>query len=129
MSASACRKCGSEPRAGARFCDACGYPIEAVDREAEHKQVTVLFADVQRSMDLAAALGPERLSEVMGELFNRCGAVTQRYGGTVQQFTGDGIMALLELRSLWRTTLFEPAPLRWRYRRKRPNSPMNSHDE
>ncbi|MFG1929464.1 AAA family ATPase [Mycobacterium sp. NPDC048908] len=68
--------------------------IEAVDREAEHKQVTVLFADVQRSMDLAAALGPERLSEVMGELFNLCGAVTQRYGGTVQQFTGDGIMAL-----------------------------------
>ena len=45
-------------------------------------------------MDLAAALGPERLSEVMGELFNRCGSVTQRYGGTVQQFTGDGIMAL-----------------------------------
>jgi class 3 adenylate cyclase len=56
--------------------------------------VTVLFADVQRSMDLAAALGPERLHEVMGDLFNRCGAVTQRYGGTVQQFTGDGIMAL-----------------------------------
>jgi class 3 adenylate cyclase len=56
--------------------------------------VTVLFADVQRSMDLAASLGPERLREVMGELFNRCGAVTQRYGGTVQQFTGDGIMAL-----------------------------------
>jgi class 3 adenylate cyclase len=54
----------------------------------------VLFADVQRSMDLAAALGPERLSEVMGELFNRCGSVTQRYGGMVQQFTGDGIMAL-----------------------------------
>ena len=45
-------------------------------------------------MDLAAALGPERLREVMGELFNRCGAVTQRYGGTVKQFTGDGIMAL-----------------------------------
>jgi class 3 adenylate cyclase len=56
--------------------------------------VTVLFADVQRSMDLAAALGSERLSEVMGDLFNRCGAVTQRYGGAVQQFTGDGIMAL-----------------------------------
>jgi class 3 adenylate cyclase len=90
----ACRKCGSEPRAGARFCDACGSPIAEAELQAEHKQVTVLFADVQRSMDLAAALGPERLSEVMGELFNRCGSVTQRYGGTVQQFTGDGIMAL-----------------------------------
>lgn len=94
MTVSVCRKCGSEPRAGARFCDACGSPIAGVETQAEHKQVTVLFADVQRSMDLAAALGPERLSEVMGELFNRCGSVTQRYGGMVQQFTGDGIMAL-----------------------------------
>jgi adenylate cyclase len=94
MTAAVCRKCGSEPRAGARFCDACGTPIAEREAPAEHKQVTVLFADVQRSMDLAAVLGAERLSEVMGELFNRCGAVTQRYGGTVQQFTGDGIMAL-----------------------------------
>ena len=94
MTRSTCRRCGSEPRAGARFCDACGSPIIGVETQSEHKQVTVLFADVQRSMDLAAALGPERLSEVMGELFNRCGSVTQRYGGTVQQFTGDGIMAL-----------------------------------
>jgi len=94
MTRSTCRRCGSEPRAGARFCDACGSPIIGVETQSEHKQVTVLFADVQRSMDLGAALGPERLSEVMGELFNRCGSVTQRYGGTVQQFTGDGIMAL-----------------------------------
>src|SRR4029077_7198166 len=65
------RRCGSEPRAGARFCDTCGSPIIGVETQSEHKQVTVLFADVQRSMDLAAALGPERLSEVMGELFNR----------------------------------------------------------
>jgi adenylate cyclase len=94
MTAYACRRCGTEPRPGARFCDACGSAIVGGDTQAEHKQVTVLFADVHRSMDLAAALGSERLREVMGELFNRCGAVTQRYGGTVQQFTGDGIMAL-----------------------------------
>jgi adenylate cyclase len=66
----------------------------ALDTQAEHKQVTVLFADVVRSMDLAAALESERLREVMGDLFNRCGAVIQRYGGTVDKFTGDGIMAL-----------------------------------
>ncbi|OBF34218.1 hypothetical protein A5724_16805 [Mycobacterium sp. ACS1612] len=94
MTGSACRRCGSEPRAGARFCDACGSPIATVANHAEHKQVTVLFVDVQRSMDLAAALGPERLREVMGDIFNRCGAVIQRYGGTVEQFTGDGVMAL-----------------------------------
>ena len=45
-------------------------------------------------MELAAAVDSERLREVMGELFNRCGAVIQRYGGTVDKFTGDGIMAL-----------------------------------
>jgi adenylate cyclase len=94
MTGSACRNCGTEPRAGARFCDACGSPIAAVATQAEHKQITVLFADVVRSMALAAVVDSERLREVMGELFNRCGAVIQRYGGTVDKFTGDGIMAL-----------------------------------
>jgi len=61
---------------------------------AEYKQVTVLFADVVRSMDIAAALGPERLREVMTELVDRSASVVQRYGGTVDKFTGDGIMAL-----------------------------------
>jgi adenylate cyclase len=93
-SASACRRCGTAPRAGARFCDACGLAIVEVDAPAERKQVTILFADVVRSMDLAAVLDAERLREVMGQLFNRCGAVVQRYGGTVDKFTGDGIMAL-----------------------------------
>ncbi len=60
----------------------------------EHKQVTVLFADVVGSMKLAAALDPERLSEIMNELFNRCAAVVQRYQGTTDKFTGDGLMAL-----------------------------------
>ncbi|WP_369816176.1 adenylate/guanylate cyclase domain-containing protein [Mycobacterium sp. 852014-52144_SCH5372336] len=55
--------------------------------------MTVLFADVVRSMDIAAKLGPERLREIMTELFNRSAAVVQRYGGTVDKFTGDGIMA------------------------------------
>ncbi|HYR14468.1 MAG TPA: adenylate/guanylate cyclase domain-containing protein, partial [Mycobacterium sp.] len=89
-----CPTCDTEPRAGARFCDACGSPIAVADTQAEHKQVTVLFADVVRSMDLAAVLDAERLRDVMGDLFNRCGAVIQRYGGTVDKFTGDGVMAL-----------------------------------
>jgi adenylate cyclase len=56
--------------------------------------VTVLFADVVHSMDIAAAVGAERLRELMGELFGRCSAIVQRYGGTVDKFTGDGIMAV-----------------------------------
>ncbi|HEX3303205.1 MAG TPA: adenylate/guanylate cyclase domain-containing protein, partial [Thermomicrobiales bacterium] len=61
---------------------------------AEYKQVTVLFADVVHSMDVAAAVGPERLREIMAELFDRSGAVVRRYDGTVDKFTGDGIMAV-----------------------------------
>jgi class 3 adenylate cyclase len=56
--------------------------------------VTVLFADVVHSMDIAAAVGAERLREIMTDLADRCAAVVHRYGGTVDKFTGDGIMAL-----------------------------------
>jgi len=56
--------------------------------------VTVLFADVVGSMDLAAVLGAERLREIMTALVERSTAVVQRYGGTVDKFTGDGIMAV-----------------------------------
>jgi class 3 adenylate cyclase len=55
--------------------------------------VTVLFADVVRSMDIAAALDVERLREIMTELVERSAAVVRRYGGTVE-YNGDGVMAL-----------------------------------
>ena len=60
---------------------------------AEYKQVTVLFADVVRSMDIAAALDIERLREIMTDLVERSAAVARRYGAMVE-FTGDGVMAL-----------------------------------
>ena len=53
----------------------------------------MLFADVVRSMDIAAAVDIERLREIMSELAERSAAVVQRYGGTVE-YTGDGVMAL-----------------------------------
>jgi adenylate cyclase len=93
-SATTCRTCGTESLESARFCHSCGSPIAAATRPAEYKQVTVLFADVVHSMDIASAVGAERLREIMTELFDRCGAIVQRYGGTVDKFTGDGIMAL-----------------------------------
>jgi adenylate cyclase len=54
----------------------------------------VLFVDVVGSMKLAAALDAERLRELMSALFNRAAAVVQRFQGTVDKFTGDGLMAL-----------------------------------
>ena len=54
----------------------------------------MLFADVVHSLDIAAAVGPERLREILAHLADRCAAVVRRYGGTVDKFTGDGIMAI-----------------------------------
>ena len=69
MAAVKCRSCGSEPRPDARFCDACGSAI-AESQHAEFKQVTVLFADVVRSMDIASTIG--------------CGAVARNHNGAGQ---------------------------------------------
>jgi adenylate cyclase len=86
--------CGTEPLQNARFCHGCGAQVAGADSHAEYKQVTVLFADVVHSMSIAAVVGAERLREIMTELVNRAMAVVQRYGATVDQFTGDGIMAV-----------------------------------
>jgi class 3 adenylate cyclase len=92
--ATACRMCGTEPLANARFCHGCGSPVVESQTHAEYKQVTVPFADVVRSMDIAAAVGAERLREIMTELVNCASSVVQGYGGTVDKFTGDGLMAV-----------------------------------
>jgi len=92
--ATSCRTCGTEPLENARFCHRCGSPVAELATNAEYKQVTVLFADVVHSMDIAAAVDPERLREILTDVVNRSTAVVKRYGGTLSQFTGDGIMAV-----------------------------------
>jgi class 3 adenylate cyclase len=89
-----CAACGTELLPDSRFCNKCGAPIAPAATSAEYKQVTVLFADVVHSMDIAATVGTERLREIMADLADRCAGVVQRYGGTVDKFTGDGIMAV-----------------------------------
>ena len=90
----ACASCGTGLRENAKFCDECGAPTAVSVDTAEYKQVTVLFADVVRSMDIAAAVDVERLREIMTELVERSAAVVQRYGGGTVEYTGDGVMAL-----------------------------------
>jgi class 3 adenylate cyclase len=51
--------------------------------------VTVLFADVVRSMDIAAAVDMERLRDVMTELVERSATAVQRYGGGTVEYTGE----------------------------------------
>ena len=71
MTATACSVCGTEALEHARFCHGCGSPVGPSDTAAEYKQVTVLFADVVHSMDIAAAVGAERLREIMTDLVKR----------------------------------------------------------
>ena len=90
----ACWACGAALFENARFCHACGSAAVEPAAHAEYKQVSVLFADVVHSMDIAGAVDAERLRYIMAELLDRCAKLVHRYGGTVDKFTGDGIMAV-----------------------------------
>jgi class 3 adenylate cyclase len=88
-----CGTCRTVLRTNAKFCDECGASTAVAGDRATYKQVTVLFADVERSTDIAAAVDIERLREIMTALIERSAAVVKRYGGTVD-YNGDGVMAL-----------------------------------
>ena len=118
--------CGAELRAGDKFCLECAAPVLAAATPAKYKQVTVLFADVVHSMDIAAAVGAERLREIMADLADHCAAVVQHFGGTVDKFTGDGIMASSVRRWRWKITPSVPAWPPWVFRRRRSGSPWRS---
>src|SRR5262245_8503990 len=62
--------------------------------EGERKQVTVLFVDVSGFTALAERLDPEDVHRVMGQAFEVMLTEVHRYEGTINQFLGDGIMAL-----------------------------------
>jgi len=111
-----CPSCGHENPAGARFCNNCGAPLAPAftpeprsytprhlvekilaSRSAlrgERKLVTVLFADVVRSMELAERVDPEEWHRLLDRLFRILSDGVHRYEGTINQYTGDGIMAL-----------------------------------
>src|SRR5919107_618424 len=67
---------------------------EASKDDAERKQVTVLFADVSGSMDLAEQEDPEEWRKIMQRFFSMLAETVTRFEGTVDKFTGDGIMAI-----------------------------------
>src|SRR5215470_452157 len=110
-----CRSCGHENPADARFCNNCGAHVAGTARdprsytphhlaekilahksalEGERKPVTVLFADVARSMELAERIDPEDWHRLLDRLFRILADGVHRYEGTINQYTGDGIMAL-----------------------------------
>lgn len=60
MTGLSCSSCGTQLPPDSLFCSRCGAPVTPARRSAECKQVTVLFADVVHSMDIARAVGAER---------------------------------------------------------------------
>src|SRR5258706_7741131 len=62
--------------------------------EGERKQVTVLFADVAGFTTLAEQLDPEIVHDIINRCFEGITAEGHRFEGTINQYTGDGIMAL-----------------------------------
>ena len=121
-----CGSCGTELPPNSKFCNECGAPVTHAARSAEYKQVTVLFADVVHSMDIAAAVGAERLREIMAELVERCAAVVQRYGGTVDKFTGDGSWRCSARRCFGGSRCSGLSWRHWAFRGNRPGWPPRS---
>ena len=110
-----CTGCGHGNPPGSRFCAACGNELTpiaapaalaapqelreraragAVEAAGQRKHATVLFADVAGSMELAERIDAEQWREVMDGLFKLLADGVHRHEGTVDKFTGDGIMAL-----------------------------------
>ena len=113
-----CPNCQTAISPQAKFCHQCGKPSGPADcrkqsirsytpkyladkiltnrsaLEGEHKQVTVLFADVAGSMALAEQIDAEDWHTILNEFFQILAAGIHRFEGTINQYTGDGIMAL-----------------------------------
>ncbi len=108
-----CANCSADNAADARFCNQCGSSLtasvpanytpqhlrdgalsSAAAQQGERKRVTVLFADIKGSTRLAQQAGAERWHQVLNRFFGILGGAVHRYEGTVNQYTGDGIMAL-----------------------------------
>ena len=65
----------------------------AVPRDAERRQLTVLFCDLVGSTELSGRLDPEDMSEVIRAYQESCAQVIGRWGGHVAKYMGDGVLA------------------------------------
>ena len=101
-----CPACGSENPPDHRFCGSCGSALSAgagppgapmqvaSAAVAERRLVSVLFADLVGFTTLSEHRDPEEVRELLSRYFDRCRVLIERFGGTVEKFIGDAVMAV-----------------------------------
>jgi class 3 adenylate cyclase/tetratricopeptide (TPR) repeat protein len=101
----ACASCGSPLDPGKRFCGDCGTPVssdlaaparveQVAPALAERRVCSVLFCDLVGFTPLSESRDPEDVRELLSRYFDAARAVIARYGGTVEKFIGDAVMAV-----------------------------------
>src|SRR2546422_2673364 len=93
---STCPSCGHDNPVGAKFCSECAAPLvaSAPAPRAERKIVTVLFADLVGFTARAERLDPEDVRAILTPYFARVRSEIEAFGGTVEKFIGDAVMAV-----------------------------------
>jgi class 3 adenylate cyclase len=101
MAAPACNACGADLIPGARFCNECGaargvaVAEPAVEQPVAARRVTsVLFGDLVGFTSLSETRDQEEVRELLSRYFDECRQVITRYGGIVEKFIGDAVMAV-----------------------------------
>jgi class 3 adenylate cyclase/tetratricopeptide (TPR) repeat protein len=98
-----CPSCGETIIPGARFCMQCGASLTGAAAPAnvvvptavsERRLVSVLFADLVGFTTLSEHRDPEEVRDLLSRYFDRCRSLIERYGGTVEKFIGDAVMAV-----------------------------------
>jgi class 3 adenylate cyclase len=93
--AQTCPSCGEENPAHARFCLACGTPLSPPAEAAEERKiVSVLFIDLVGFTDRSDRADPEDVRATLRPYHARVKREIERFGGTVEKFVGDGVMAV-----------------------------------
>ncbi|TMK79151.1 MAG: hypothetical protein E6G47_08735 [Actinobacteria bacterium] len=103
----ACAACGAANEPGEKFCGECGSPLAgepspvartAVPQRgspaAERRLVSVLFADLVGFTTLSESRDSEEVRELLTRYFETCRRLITRYGGTIEKFIGDAVMAV-----------------------------------
>ncbi|MEX2196077.1 MAG: adenylate/guanylate cyclase domain-containing protein [Thermoleophilaceae bacterium] len=94
-----CPSCGTEAPVQARFCMGCGAALDGAPSmpdapPEERRQVTVLFADLSGYTAMSERMDPEAVKQLTDRALRRLAQEVERYGGTVDKYIGDNVMAL-----------------------------------